>query len=174
MSKSPSDEARVSADPIAGEIQAEIHDHLATAAEQLQSQGATSAEAHAQPQQKFGNAAAISRRCYWIKQGDALMFRTAVILLLSLLCLAFGATVFSTWRSQRQTAEQMAALAEQLKLLAEQQRAAAAPTPSTEPKPLEITGQVFIGSPDKPSACTEVMICRVSDGEVVRRVTTKD
>jgi type II secretory pathway pseudopilin PulG len=162
-------------DPIAAEIQAEINDHLATSAEQLQSHGATSAEARAQSQEQFGDAATISRRCYWIKQGDALMFRTAVIVLLSLLCLALGATVFTSWRSQRQTADQMTALAEQLKALAEQQRSVASTPPSAaEPKPLEITGQVYVGSPDKPSPNTEVMICRVGDGEVVRRVTTGD
>src|SRR5438045_1954912 len=80
-------------DPIAAEIQAEIDDHLATAAEQLQSQGIATQEALQKSQQKFGDAAAISRRCYWIKQGDALMFRTAVILLLFILCLSLGATV---------------------------------------------------------------------------------
>jgi hypothetical protein len=156
-------------DPIAAEIQAEINDHLATAAEQLQSRGATAEQARQTSQQEFGNATAISRRCYWIKQGDALMFRTAVILLLSLLCVALGATVFSTWRSQRQTAEQMAALAEQLKLFAEQN---AVPISAAEAKPLEITGVVFLGSPDKPSSNTEIIVCRVSDGEIIRRVTT--
>src|SRR5262245_60969693 len=160
-------------DPAAAEIQAEIHDHLATAAEQLQSQGATPEQARQTSQRKFGDAAAVSRRCYWIKQGDALMFRTAVILLLSLLCVALGATVFSTWRSQRQTADQMAALAEQLKLLAEQQRAAAStPAITADAKPLEITGAVFLGSRDKPSANTAIMVCRVSDGEIIRRITT--
>src|SRR6266404_398554 len=145
----------VAPDPAAIEIQAEIDDHLATAAERLQSQGFAENEARQKSQQKFGDAAAISRRCYWIKQGDALMFRSAVILLLSILCLALGATVFTSWRSQRQMAEQMSALAEQLKLLAEQQRSAAPTLPPAEAKPLEITGQVYVGSPDKPSANTE-------------------
>src|SRR4029078_4359633 len=138
----------------------------ATAAEQLQSQGATTADAHRKSQEKFGNAAAVSRRCYWIKQGDALLLRTPVSLLLALLCLALGATVFTSWRSQRQTADQMAALAEQLKLLAEQNVFAPTPTFAPEPKPLEITGTVFLGSADKPSSNTEIMVCRVSDGEI--------
>jgi type II secretory pathway pseudopilin PulG len=168
MSKPPGD------DPIAAEIQAEITDHLATAAEQLQSQGAAPNEARQRSQAKFGDAAAISRRCYWIKQGDTLMFRTAIIALLTILCLALGFTAFSSYRSQHQMAEQMALLAEQLKAIAGQQRTApiVPPTPA-EPKPLEITGQVYNGSPNKPSANTDVMICRVSDGEIVRRVRTR-
>ena len=47
------------------------------------------------------------------------MFRTAVIVLLSLLSLALGVAVFTSYRSQRQMADQMSALAEQLKALAD-------------------------------------------------------
>src|SRR5205085_6116348 len=122
-------------DPAAAEIQAEIDDHLSTAAERLRSQGLPENLARQQSQEKFGDALAISRRCYWIKQGDALMFRTAVIALLSILCLVLGATVFTSWHSQRQMAEQMSALAEQLKLLAEQQHSAAPALPPAEVKP---------------------------------------
>src|SRR5439155_19755999 len=112
---------------------------------------------------------------YWIKQGDALMFRAALILLLAILCLALGLATFSSYRSQRQMDEQMAALAEQLQALADSQRTSPSAAPiAAEPKPLEITGKVFIGSPDKPAADTEVMICRVSDGEIVRLAMTAD
>jgi type II secretory pathway pseudopilin PulG len=171
MSQLPSNDARASAHTAAAEIQAEIEDHLSTAAERLQSQGLAESDARQKSHEKFGDAAAISRRCYWIKQGDAVMFRAAVIGLLSILCLALAATVFTSWQSQRQTAEQMAALAEQLRLLAEQQRTAIVPQ-SDEAKPLEITGQVYVRSVDKPSPNTEIMICRVSDGEIVRRTAT--
>jgi len=96
----------------------------------------------------------------------------AVILLL---CLVLGFVTFSSYRSQHQMAEQMVALAEQLKALADQQRAApSTPASPADPKPLEITGKVFLGSADKPSPATELLICRVSDGEVARRVTTID
>jgi type II secretory pathway pseudopilin PulG len=159
-------------DPVANQIEAEIADHLATSAEQLEAQGAHSDDARRISQEKFGDPAAIGRRCYWIKQGDYLMFRTAVILLLTVVCLVLALAVFSSWRSQRQTAEQMVMLAEQLKAIAEQQRTASTTGASPEPKPLEITGNVFVGTPDKPAANTEVMICRVSDGEVIRRLTT--
>src|SRR4051812_20674366 len=79
-----------SPDSIAAEIQAEIDDPLATTAEQLRSQGLARAEAQQKSQEKFGDARAFPRRCYWIKQGDVLMFRSAVIVLLSLVCLALG------------------------------------------------------------------------------------
>jgi hypothetical protein len=62
----------------------------------------------------------------------------------------------------------MAALAEQLKLLAEQQRAAPMPTPSVEPKPLEITGKVFIGSPDKPAANASLTLIDLKDASRIR------
>ena len=68
-------------DPV-GRDQAEIADHLATSAERLQAQGIAQTEAQPESQEKFGDPQTISRRCYWIKQGDALMFRTAVIALL--------------------------------------------------------------------------------------------
>src|SRR5438874_7772266 len=55
-----------STDPIAAEIQAEISDHLATAAEQLESQGIATADALQKSKQKFGDTVAIGRRCYWI------------------------------------------------------------------------------------------------------------
>src|SRR6266850_1710062 len=112
MSKSPVekvvDTLRVpSPDPIAAEIRAEINDHLATTAEQLESQGLAADVAQQKSQEKFGDPATITRRCYWIKQGDALMFRAAVIVLLAILCVALGFTTFSGVRSQRRMAEQM-------------------------------------------------------------------
>lgn len=165
MSKSPG------SDPIAAEIEAEITDHLASAAEQLESQGLAPSEARQKSEEKFGDPAAIGRCCYWIKQGDTLMFRTATIILLTLLCLALGFSTFSSWQSQRQMAQQMTNLAEELKALASQEKVPPSPAPPAESKPLEITGKVFVGSPDKPAANAEVMICRVSDGEIVRRIT---
>ena len=102
------------------------------------------------------------------------MFRTAIVVLLTLLCCALGLVAYGGYRSQRQMAEQMAALAAELKALADQQKeVVATPPPAAEPKPLEITGKVFVGSPDQPLANTEAMICRVNDGEIVRRISTK-
>jgi hypothetical protein len=159
-------------DPIAAQIEAEIADHLATSAELLEAQGIAAGAARRQTQEKFGDVATIGRRCYWIKQGDTLMFRTAVILLLAGLCLALGFATFSSVRSQRQMAEQMATLAEQLKALAEQQRTVVPTTQPADPKPLEITGKAYIGSPDKPAAYHEIKICKAIDGEIIRRLPT--
>jgi hypothetical protein len=61
----------------------------------------------------------------------------------------------------------MRALAEQLKAIAQNQVAVPA-----VPAPPGIFGKVYLSSPDKPAANTEVMICRVGDGEIVRRVAT--
>lgn len=191
MSKPPGDKSRVGfappaseggpsppctpPDPIAAEIQAEIADHLATAAEQLQSQGLTTGEAREKSQAKFGDAVSIGRRCYWIKQGDALMFRTAIIVLLTLLCCALGLVAYGGYRSQRQMAEQMAALAAELKAMADQQKAVVAtPPPAAEPKPLEITGRVYIGSPDKPAANASLALIDLKDASGVRSFKADD
>jgi hypothetical protein len=172
----PSDrDADTPADPVAAEIEAEIADHLATTAERLETQGVSSPDARQKSQEKFGDAAAIGRRCYWIKQGDTLMFRGALIALLAVLSIGLAMTVLVSWQTQSGMAEQMRALAEQLKELAERQKEArSAPPAPAEPKPLEIQGKVYHGSPDKPAAGTEVMICRAADGEIVRRVSTND
>jgi cell division protein FtsB len=167
MSKSPGN------DPVAAEIQAEIADHLATAAEKLQSQGLPTVEAREKSQAKFGDADLIGRRCYWIKQGDALMFRTAIIVLLSLLCCALGLVAFNGYRSQRHMAEQMAALAAELKALAQQRNVPATiPEPPPEPQPLKIKGHVYLGTRDKPASNWEVMVCQAFNGEPIRRLTT--
>src|SRR4051812_24538015 len=84
------------ADPVAVEIEAEIADHLATAAEQLQSQGLAADQAQQKSQEKFGDPASIGRRCYWIKQGDYLMFRALVIALLGILCVALAFTALGS------------------------------------------------------------------------------
>jgi hypothetical protein len=176
MSKPPGEQnpaAAPATDPVAAEIEAEISDHLTTAAEQLRSQGLAADEAFRKSEKRFGDATAIGRRCYWIRQGDTLMFRTAVIVLLVVLCLALGAAAFSSWQTQRQMADQMVVLAEQLKTLAEHQKTTLlTPTPPADSQPLEIKGTVFVGAIDHPLAGTEVLICRVNDGEIVRRTAT--
>src|SRR5205823_389692 len=143
--------------------------------EQLQSQGLAADIAREKSQEQFGDPATIKGRCYWIKQGDALMFRTATIVLLALLCLALGFTTFGSYRSQRQMADQMAALADQLKALADQQRVVASTPPAAaEPKPLEIIGRAVLGSPDKPAANVNITIIDAKDGSHVRRIATDD
>lgn len=115
----PTGALRVPSPDPAGEIEAEIADHLATAAERLEQQGLAADAAKRRAEENFGDPAAISRRCFWIKQGDTVMFRSAVIGLLLMLCVALGMTALASWRSQAQMADQMTALAAQLKSLAE-------------------------------------------------------
>jgi hypothetical protein len=153
-------------DPVAAQIEAEIADHLATSAEQLAAAGLAPAEARQHTQQKFGDVAAIGRRCWWIKQGDSLMFRGAIIGLIVVLCIALAATTIGSWQSQTRMADQMAALSEQLKALAERP----APAPAV-PAPLEVKGMLYVSSPDQPAAGAEDYVSRVEDGEVIRRVT---
>jgi len=154
-------------DPVTAQIEAEIADHLATSAEQLAAAGLTPTEAREQTQDKFGDIAAIGRRCWWIKQGDSLMFRGAIIGLIVVLCVALAVTTVGSWQSQSRMADQMNVLTEQLKALAERP----APVPAVQ-GPLEVKGQVYVGSPDQPAAGAEIYIARVEDGEIVRRATT--
>lgn len=153
-------------DPVAAQIDAEIADHLATGAEQLAAQGASADEARRKVHEKFGDTAAIGRRCYWIKQGDTLMLRGAFIALIVVLCLALAVTTIGGWQAQSRMAVQMNVLSEQLKALAER-----SPQPPVE-QPLEVAGKVYVGTPDQPATEAEVIISRVDDGEIVRRVMT--
>ena len=158
-----------SVDPVAAQIEAEIADHLATSAEKLAAAGASADEARRQTQQKFGDIAAIGRRCWWIKQGDTLMLRGALIGLIVALCLALVVVTIGGWQAQSRISIQMNLLSEQLKALAER-------PPPTAPaeQPLEVAGRVYAGTPEQPAAGAEVSISRVEDGEIVRRVTTDD
>jgi len=150
-------------------IDAEIADHLASAVAQFQAQGAPPAAAERTAHDRFGDVTAIRRRCYWIHEGESLMFRTAVLVLLVGLSLGLTVAAVGTWRSQSRLTEQVTALTEQLKLLAENQRAAVPPAPA-EPKPLEIVGRVYAGSPEQPVAGKELVIVSVKDGNIIRRV----
>ena len=174
-SESPDDGTR-SVPTTSNDIDAEIADHLATAAERLQAQGASPTDARAQAQSEFGDAATVRRSCHWIQHGDSLMFRGAVIALLSILCLGLMITAVASWRTQARMAEQMTALTEQLKSLAERP-AVAAPAPpaveaQTEVKPLEFQGQAFVGTADRAAANKSLAILSVADGQIARRITT--
>ena len=69
----------------------------------------------------------------------------------------------------------MNALTEQLKALADLQRATATiPATAADPKPLEITGKAYIGSPDKPAAKARITILDAKDASHVRSVETDD
>jgi len=152
-------------------IDDEIADHQLAAAERLQAQGVSAADAKTQAESKFGDTTAIRRTCYWIQHGDSLMFRGAVIALLSILCLGLTITAVASWQSQARMALQMTDLTAQLKALAE--KPPTVPVPA-QPKPLELTGKLCNGSPDTPAAGVEVTIINVKDGSILRRVTSDE
>jgi hypothetical protein len=83
------------------------------------------------------------------------------------MCLALAVTTIGGWQAQSRMALQMDLLSKQLKALAERP-----PPLAPAAQPLEVAGKVYAGSPDRPAAGVEVSICRVDDGEIVRRVTT--
>jgi hypothetical protein len=172
MDPRPADDAFPLPATPADAVDAEIADHLATAAAQLQAQGTPPEAAQRAAQEKFGDVASIRRHCYWIDHGETLMFRTAVLVLLVGMSLGLTVAAVGTWRSQSHLAEQVTALTEQIKLLAENQRAAPPPTPPapSEPKPQEIAGRVYDGSPERPVAGKELIVVNVKDASIVRRV----
>ncbi|MCI0361376.1 MAG: permease prefix domain 1-containing protein [Planctomycetaceae bacterium] len=157
-------------DQVAAEIQAEITDHLATAAERHQATGLSEAESREKAQQAFGDVREIGRRCYWIKQGDSLMFRGAIALLLVVLAVSLAAVTVRSWQAESRMAEQIGALTAQLKELADRPTAPlAAAAPSG---PIEIKGRMFVGSPDRPAAGVPLSVINVSDGKLVRKVVS--
>ena len=153
-------------DPVAAEIQAEINDHLATAAERHRSAGLGEAESREKAREAFGDVREIGRRCYWIKQGDSLMYRGAIALLLAILALSLIAVTLRSWQAESRMADQIGALTAQLKELAERQPAA--PAPIAIPAPIEITGRAFAG--DRLAGGAPLSVFDVSHGKTVRQL----
>ena len=135
---------------MAAEIQAEITDHLATAAERHQSGGLGETESREKAREAFGDVAQIGRRCYWIKQGDSLMYRGAIGCFSPVLALSLIAVTLRSWQAESRMADQIGALTAQLKELAERQPAAPAPMPL--PAPIEIKGRIFAAPTVRPLA----------------------
>ncbi len=154
-------------DPTAEQIAAELADHLAASAGDLERSGIPAAEAEQQAREKFGDVEATLRQCYWVQQGDSIMFRRVTIALVVLLCLGLIATTANSWLAQSRMTQQLAQLNEQLASLTKTQESL-----QDQQKPLSITGLIYDGDKSKPVANHEVGIARLSDLEVVRRVKT--
>jgi hypothetical protein len=152
------------------EIAAEIADHLAAAETELTKRGVAADDAKAAARQKFGDVEKIQKTCYWIQNGETIMLRWTLIALASALCLLLALSVFGNWRSQTQLADEMGKLSAELKAIATAKQTPAPPTPTQPP---EITGVVYSGSKDKPTAGAEVAILK-TDGTVVRRMKCDD
>lgn len=154
-------------DPTAEQIAAELADHLAASASALARNGIPTADAEVQAREKFGDVSAVSRQCYWVQQGDTIMFRRVTIALVVLLCVGLIATTANSWLAQSRMTQQLAQLNEQLASLTKTQESL-----QDQQKPLSITGLIYDGDKSKPVANHEVGIARLSDCEVVRKVIT--
>jgi hypothetical protein len=154
-------------DPTAEQISAELADHLAASAGELERRGIPAADAEAQAREKFGDVSAVSRQCYWVQQGDTIMFRRVTIALVVLLCVGLIATTANSWLAQSRLTQQLAQLNEQLASLTKTQE-----TLQDRQKPLSITGLIYDGDKSKPVANHEVGIARLNDSAVVRRIKT--
>lgn len=166
-------DAAASADPEAAAIQAEIGDHLATAAERHEAAGASPAESRQAAVAEFGDVGEVGRRVYWIRRGDALLWRGAIALLVAGLAVSLVVVSIRSWQSESRMAGEISALTEQLQKLAERQ-AQTLPTPVAPvvPTPLEITGTAYIGSPDRPAASVPIELIDVQTGKTVRQFTS--
>ena len=152
-------------DPTAEQIAAELADHLAASAQELSRQGVPAAEAARQAQEKFGDVETVSRQCYWVQQGDTIMFRRLTIALVVLLCLGLVATTANSWLAQSRMSEQLDKLNAQLASLTKTQQSL-----QDQQRPLSITGLIYDGDRSNPVANAEVGIARLNDSGVVRRI----
>jgi hypothetical protein len=160
------------------QLAAEIADHLAAAADDLVRRGQAEDEATRAALARFGDVARIKRQCWWIHNGEDVMFRTAGIALLSLLTIGVAVVGFGGWQLQRNLASRTEELSGQLASLAATQEAMLA-----QQRPPEITGRAYLGDPSKPAKDVEIQVFRFSEepqansgmrvsGVVTRRLRT--
>jgi hypothetical protein len=168
------DDAVASGDPEVAAIRAEISDHLATAAERLEAEGASPAESQRAAAAAFGDVGEVGRRVYWIRQGDVLIWRGAIALLVAGLAVSLVIVSARSWLAESQMAGEISALTEQLQKLAEQQAQSPAPAAPAVPAPLEITGTAYISSPDRPAASVPIELVDVQTGKSVRQFTSDE
>ena len=160
------------------QLAAEIADHLAAAADDLVRRGEAEDQAARMAIARFGDVARIKRQCWWIHNGEDVMFRTAGIVLLCLLTIGVAVVGFGGWQLQRNLASRTEELSGQLAALAATQEAMLA-----QQRPPEITGRAYLGDPSKPAKDVEIQVFRFSDeppsnmgmqasGVVMRRLRT--
>src|SRR4029079_9928920 len=140
------------------QLAAEIADHLAAAADDLVRRGEAEDQAARMAIARFGDVARIKRQCWWIHNGEDVMFRTAGIVLLSLLTIGVAVVGFGGWQLQRNLASRTEELSGQLASLTTTQQAMLA-----QQRPPEITGLAYLGDPSKPAKDVEIKVFRFSD-----------
>lgn len=152
------------------EIEAEIADHLALSADESSRRGLPPDAAAADALRRFGDVAAVRRKCWWIQQGDQIMFRALAAGVLVTLMIAMLALGVSGWRVQSALADRLDRLTGELASLGAAQQALL-DQQATKPSP-EIRGRAYLGDPSRPAADVEVQIWIASDMKIFRRVRT--
>jgi len=165
QSENPSSQTSPGSRDVSDAIAAEIQDHLASAAEKIARQGTDDEQARQLAAKNFGNPEQIQRRCWWIQQGDQVMFRGIAVTLLVVLCLGLVAMGFGNWRLNARLEELTAVITE----LSKRQSQA----PAREPKqPPEISGHCYLRDRAHSAAGAEIELRQLPGLEVVRRLRT--
>lgn len=151
------------------EIDAEIADHLALSASELARRGSLPEAAAADALRRFGDVASVRRKCWWIQQGDQVMFRVLAGGLLVTLILATLALGVGGWRVQSALADRLDRLTDELNSLGAAQQAL---LDKRAAQPPEIRGHAYLGDPTRPAADVEMQIWNASDMKIFRRVRT--
>ncbi|HEV7225898.1 MAG TPA: hypothetical protein VGN42_24540, partial [Pirellulales bacterium] len=152
------------------DIDAEIADHLATAAADIARRGQGLDEAEAISRERFGDVAGVRRKCWWIQQGDQIMFRWLGMALLASLIIAVLGLAAGGWRVQTAVADRIDQLAEELASIHRDQQQLLSPRPA-ETVP-EIRGRAFLGDASHPAADAEIEIWNASEMKLFRRLRT--
>ncbi|HVJ82992.1 MAG TPA: permease prefix domain 1-containing protein [Planctomycetia bacterium] len=136
-------------DPLWEELQAELADHLASAAESNQRKGEPPGAATAAALAAFGDPAKIARACWWIKRRNEVMKNAALLCGIGLLAVAALFTSVQSWTAQRATASKLEAVSDRLGALVDLQQKTLV---ASEGRPVEISGSLYLDSPDRPAA----------------------
>src|SRR4051812_19682837 len=100
-----------------GEIDAEIADHLASAAANLQRQGCPPPEAQRRAGERFGDVEFVRSRLWWIDEGEKVMWRALGVSLLVIVSFGLIALAYGGWRMQRSMDDRLIQLTDQLEAL---------------------------------------------------------
>jgi len=148
------------ADNIRDQIAAEIEDHLGLAAQAHTRRGTSVDEAREMAAAAFGDVEAIKRSCWWVQQGDQVMFRAVTVSLLAIICVGLAAVAFGGWRLSSRLEDLTAAL-DHLKDPGD--ASAARNTP-------EITGFCYLKDRKRPAAGAQLELRQLPDMKVLRRL----
>jgi hypothetical protein len=151
------------------DIDAEIADHLASAAADLVRRGRDPEEAETTALRRFGPIASVRRSCWWIQIGDRIMFRWLAITLMAAMLIAVLALALGGWRVQTALADRLDGLTEELSSMRRAQDKLLDRPAVEMPK---IHGQAYLGDASRPAANVELEIWNASNVRLFRRLTT--